>query len=166
MSYATGYWRETLITRQCVCGKSIRSRDPLCKDCREAYGRNPRKWPDWVNLLVHDEQREVDRARRHNHDLELFDEYCAPISSEAAANLSEARAYPEMDFDEFTRFVHEWSDGDSSDGEPTEGDDDGYGFLWNEPLDGVRVPGTNLVKTTIYNPNGSIKQTLYRVAQG
>jgi hypothetical protein len=65
------------------------------------FGKNPKEWPAWVRFLVSEEHKELDRAHRHDYDLELFDEAAIPLSDEAVNNLTRAEKYPEMDFEEF-----------------------------------------------------------------
>ena len=90
------------MNRHCVCGKQITITSRLCNECLEKYGTDPDKWDCWIKYLVSDEQKEINRERRHK---ELFvDDEKLPISDLAEHNLARAKKYPEMDFDDFQFF--------------------------------------------------------------
>lgn len=40
------------------CGKAITWRFAICKDCEQKYGTKPEKWPQWLQYLWADTQRE------------------------------------------------------------------------------------------------------------
>ncbi len=63
------------LTRKCACGAAIRLRDSICKDCREKYGRDSSKWPEWFSYLIKQEQREVDSHRLHDFKYFLEDDF-------------------------------------------------------------------------------------------
>lgn len=88
-------------TRHCVCGCVIVGRKPLCVSCFTKYGGDSEKWPAWVRFIVRDEQKEMDRERNHDYDLEYFDETTIPISDEAEHNLAKVKREPEIDFEDF-----------------------------------------------------------------
>lgn len=90
------------MVRHCVCGKVITLNSSLCNDCLKEHGSDPEKWAEWVRFLVSDEQKEIDRQRRHP-ELSLNDERL-PISDIAEHNLSRAKKHPEMDFEDFQWF--------------------------------------------------------------
>ena len=52
----------------------IRLRDSICKDCRLKHGNDPAKWPEWLSFLVNNEQKEINRQRRHDFDRFYNDE--------------------------------------------------------------------------------------------
>jgi len=59
------------LVRRCACGKVVRLRDSICKDCRVKYGRDPEKWPDWFAFLITNEQARIDHQRNHDFCLSL-----------------------------------------------------------------------------------------------
>jgi len=75
--------------RQCACGNYIRLRDSICKGCREKYGNDSTKWPEWFSFLVKHEQSEIDQQRRHDHDLPFDDEYFLADSKGAPKQQTE-----------------------------------------------------------------------------
>ena len=90
-----------MATRHCYCGKVIRLRDSLCKDCRLQFGSDSSKWPEDVKFIVADEQKELDRSRLHDFDYPFFDETFIPISQDSTINFKKATRNPEMDFEDF-----------------------------------------------------------------
>jgi len=90
------------MTRHCVCGKPITITSRLCNECLGKYGSDPDKWETWVTFLVSDEQKEIDRERRHR-EVSVSEERL-PISDIAEHNLARAKKYPEMEFEDFQFF--------------------------------------------------------------
>lgn len=88
------------MARHCVCGKIITINSSLCNDCLKVHGTDRNQWPEWVRFLVAEEQKELDRERRHR-ELQLDEEH--PLISDLAEhNLARAKRHPEMDFEDFT----------------------------------------------------------------
>lgn len=54
-----------MIERQCPCGARIPLWASLCAKCREQYGDDRSKWPQWLRWYVSDIQREINYLRRH-----------------------------------------------------------------------------------------------------
>ena len=54
------------MNRRCACGEYIPYSWSLCKECLEIYGADRDAWPAWLAFAVSDDQREIDRARRHD----------------------------------------------------------------------------------------------------
>jgi hypothetical protein len=40
------------------CGKAITWRFAICRECEKKYGSKPSQWPDWLQYLWTDTQRE------------------------------------------------------------------------------------------------------------
>lgn len=74
--------------KSCACGKTINTKNDLCKECLELYGTNKLEWPEWLRFMVADLKREYEYELRHGRDLEFDEE----------RDYSEN---PEMDFDTF-----------------------------------------------------------------
>lgn len=64
-----------MIRQCCVCGAWIRQRDTLCRDCLDAYGHDRARWPEWLQFLANDTQREYNAMRRHR---EVGLDECSP----------------------------------------------------------------------------------------
>ena len=67
-----------MLIRHCGCGTNIRLRDSICKKCREKYGNDSTKWPEWLSFLVKQEQSEINRQRRHDFEHFIDEEYYLP----------------------------------------------------------------------------------------
>lgn len=94
-----------MLIRKCVCGANIPINRSICGDCSKQYGSNSKLWPDWLKFLSQDNQKEVDRERRHD-ELELFEnKQYQPISNIARYNLNRAREFPEMEIEDFNWFI-------------------------------------------------------------
>ena len=53
--------------KRCPCGTFVRPSHRLCAKCLSQYGKDVTQWPDWLRWGVNDEQRKIDRYRRHEY---------------------------------------------------------------------------------------------------
>jgi len=54
---------DDLMKRHCVCGAEIPANWRLCANCLAKYGSDRDQWPDWLDYLVTDHQREWNARR-------------------------------------------------------------------------------------------------------
>jgi hypothetical protein len=53
------------MARFCPCGKAISNKRWLCAGCGSIYGYTAADWPDWLRLIVNDNNREELAFKRH-----------------------------------------------------------------------------------------------------
>lgn len=60
--------------RKCICGKTITSRFPLCKECEQTYtnGKPPSEWDEWLKFLVNDLRTESRKDREFDKNEDCF----------------------------------------------------------------------------------------------
>ena len=59
------------MARFCPCGKAINNRRRICAECGEIYGYVASEWPEWLRMLVNENNREfMEESRRDELSLE------------------------------------------------------------------------------------------------
>lgn len=55
------------MSRFCQCGKGITNRRWICSECGSIYGYVASEWPEWLRLIVNDNNRVELSDKRHEH---------------------------------------------------------------------------------------------------
>jgi hypothetical protein len=55
------------MARFCPCGKGITNKRWICAECGSIYGYVASEWPEWLRLIVNDNNRVELSDRRHEH---------------------------------------------------------------------------------------------------